>query len=340
MKISSSARRHGCLWPDVIKRAWVCGAVLALCACGQDDVQEASASGSSGLAGSGAGVATSEGDSRSTNAPEGSVTSDAAGSATSTTSPTGGDPATDVGSGEESSSSGDSSDPCGGADIVCDDFEDGLDAIWAYTGAPGNMPNVDDTVARSGSQSLTFPSTDTQGAFVYPTRGLPTADNRVFARAYVRFAQPMAQMGGHVSYLVAADAPSNGAEMRLGASTNFGSGDVMVDVNLLGSGPEYTQFSNGAVTGGEPSDAPGVVLDANTWYCIEATFDGANDEFRLSIDGAEISAMHVTDWQQGVTGWSPMYSVLKIGGQNYSGALGQVWFDDVAVSSSPIGCAA
>jgi hypothetical protein len=240
--------------------------------------------------------------------------------------------------GGDSSSGGNLGDPCGGADVLCDDFEDGLDPAWAYTGAPGNMPSVDDTVARSGGQSLTFPSTDTQGAFVYPTAGLPTANNRVYARIYVRFAQPMSAMGGHVSYLVGADAPSNGAEMRLGASTNFGSGDVMVDVNLLGSGPEYTQFSNGDVTGGAPSDNLGVVLEAETWYCMEAVFDGENDEFRLSIDGREVQAMHVTDWQQGVTDWSPAYEVIKIGGQNYSGVLGQVWFDDVAISSMPIGC--
>ena len=239
---------------------------------------------------------------------------------------------------DSSSSGGNPGDPCGGADVLCDDFEDGLDPAWAYTGAAGNMPSVDDAVARSGSQSLTFPSTDTQGAFVYPTVGRPTANNRVHARIYIRFAQPMSAMGGHVSYLVGADAPSNGAEMRLGASTNFGSGEVMVDVNLLGGGPEYTQFSNGDVTGGAPSDNPGIVLEAETWYCMEAVFDGENDEFRLSIDGREVQAMHVTDWQQGVTDWSPSYEIVKIGGQNYSGVLGQVWFDDVAISSMPIGC--
>jgi hypothetical protein len=29
---------------------------------------------------------------------------------------------------------------------------------------------------------------------------------------------------------------------------------------------------------------------------------------------------------------------LKIGAQNYSGDIGQVWYDDVVVGSQPIGC--
>lgn len=318
--------------------AWLLAITLSIAGCG-DDASTEETDGQASAA-----DATTEGSASTTTTTSSSMTTASTSSSSvgvgESSEDSGPDSSTgDTTAGEDGSSSGGNpGDPCGGADVLCDDFEDGLDPAWAYTGAPGNMPVVDGAVARSGSQSLTFPSTDTQGAFVYPMAGLPTANNRVHARIYVRFAQPMSAMGGHVSYLVAADAPSNGAEMRLGASTNFGSGEVMVDVNLLGGGPEYTQFSNGDVTGGAPSNNPGIVLEAETWYCMEAVFDGENDEFRLSIDGRQVQAMHVTDWQQGVTGWSPTYEVVKIGGQNYSGVLGQVWFDDVAISSMPIGC--
>ncbi len=222
---------------------------------------------------------------------------------------------------------------------MCDDFEQAdLDAGWSFVGNPANAPGLDSGQAVSGVQSLTFESTDTQGAFIYPAQGLPTANNQVYVRSQVRFAKSMADMGGHVSYIVAADAPSNGSEMRLGASQNFGTSEMMVDVNLLGTGPEYTQFSNGDVTGGPPSDNVGLSLSADTWYCMEALYDGQEHEFRLWVDGVEVPAMHVTDWQQGVMDWAPNYSILKIGGQNYSGSLGQVWFDDVAISTQPIGC--
>ncbi|MCX4245207.1 hypothetical protein [Paraliomyxa miuraensis] len=260
-------------------------------------------------------------------------------SPTSTSSTTTGDAEDSSGADEVSSGDPPSTDPCDGADILCDDFEDpALDPQWVYTGAPGNMPVIDEGRAFAGTRSLTFPTTDTQGAFVYPAAGLPVAGDRIYVRAYVNFEREMSAMGGHVSYIVGANAPSNGAELRLGASQNFGNGQMMVDVNLLGNGPEYTQFSNGDVTGGAPSGAPGVTLVADTWYCIEALYDGSAHEFRLWIDGMELSAMHVTDWQMGVTNWSPVYSVVKIGGQNYSGSLGQIWFDDVAMGTQPLGC--
>lgn len=253
---------------------------------------------------------------------------------------TGDDPATDDSNDtqEDDSSSGGppSDDPCDGADIICDGFEEGLTEQWAYTGNPNNMPVVDGSRAHTGANSLTFPSTDTQGAWVYPVAGLPTADNQIYVRAYINFERAMSEMGGHVSYIVGADQPANGVEMRLGASQNFGNGQMMIDVNLLGAGPEYTQFANGDVTGGAPSGADGLGLGSDTWYCMEAFY--GPDEFRLWVDGEELMTMHVTDWQQGVAGWSPTYSVMKIGGQNYSGSLGQIWFDDVAMGSQPLGC--
>jgi len=244
--------------------------------------------------------------------------------------------------GETSTGAGDSGepgDPCANADIICDDFEAAdVGAQWSFVGNPANMPSVDASRSHGGGQSLTFAATDTQGAFVYPASGLPTGDNVVYVRAYVSFATNMTDMGGHVSYIVGADQPSNGTELRLGASQNFGNGEMMVDINLLGSGPEYTKFSNGDVTGGAPSGGDGITLTADNWYCMEALFDGANHEFRSWIDGEELAAMHVTDWQQGVMNWSPSYAHMKIGGQNYSGSLGQIWFDDVAMGTQRIGC--
>ena len=71
---------------------------------------------------------------------------------------------------------------------------------------------------------------------------------------------------------------------------------------------------------------------------MEALYGGEAHEFRMWLDGMELAGMHVTDWAAGVTNWSPTYSVMKIGGQNYSGQLGQIWFDDVAMGTQPLGC--
>jgi hypothetical protein len=223
---------------------------------------------------------------------------------------------------------------------MCDDFEgaEPLEGGWSHVGNPANAPVLDTTRAFGGNQSLTFPATDTQGTFVVPTAGLPVNDNRVYVRAYTSFAQPTSAMGGHVSFIVGATQPSNGVEVRFGASANFGNQQMMLDVNFLGAGPEYTQFSNGDITGGAPSNTPGVALEADTWYCLETLFDGSAHELRMWIDGEEVTGLHVTDWGAGLDTWSPEYAYIKIGGQNYSGTLGQVWYDDVAISTEPIGC--
>lgn len=260
-----------------------------------------------------------------------------AGDDASGTSGTAGTTVSDNGDGNSTGPSTD--DQCARADILCDDFEsDSLEAQWAYTGDPAKTPTLDSTRSHGGAQSLGFLSADTRGAFVFPAAGLPTANNRVYARTYVSFDQPMAKMGGHVAYLVGANAPENGVEVRLGASRNFSSQEMMVDVNFIGDGQEHTQFSNGDATGQGGSSAPGVALDANRWYCIEALFDGASDEFRAWIDGAEVEGLHVTDWQAGRTDWSPSYAAIKIGVHNYSGDIGPVWFDDVAIGTTRQGC--
>jgi hypothetical protein len=52
-----------------------------------------------------------------------------------------------------------------------------------------------------------------------------------------------------------------------------------------------------------------------------------------------VSGLEVSDWKQGRTGWSPVYRYLKIGGQNFSGATGTLYYDDIVVTTAgPMGC--
>jgi hypothetical protein len=148
----------------------------------------------------------------------------------------------------------------------------------------------------------------------------------------------MKDMGGHVDFIVGATLPENGIEVRLGASKTFGSGVEMLDLNFIGSGSEHSQFSNGDYTGGNGTMKPGVTLDAGRWYCLEGFWNGKGNEFQLWVDEVEVPGLHVTDWGDKTTGWSPMYKVGKVGAQNLSGNAGQLWYDDVAFGTSRIGC--
>ena len=72
-------------------------------------------------------------------------------------------------------------------------------------------------------------------------------------------------------------------------------------------------------------------------------FDGGHNEFRLWIADKEVTSMHVTNFAARTTDaprmmWAPSFKFLKIGAQNYSGDIGQVWYDDVVVGSEQIGC--
>ncbi len=306
--------------------------VLAL-ACGDSSGGSETEPGSTSEASAGVDTSGSTADGPATSSSSGA---DATSESSATTSgPTTQDPS-------ETSETGAQS-PCGDADIICDDFEagapgDNADAAWSYTGNPANTPVLTAAKAARGGQSLHFPTADNQGVFVYPGSGLPTGDNVVYVRAYVNFAKPFADMNGHVAFITGATLPENGVEVRLGASKNFGNQQMMLDINFIGDGQEHTQFSNGDYTGGSPGGGDGVQLEPDTWYCVEALFNGAQSEFQVWIDGAEIPELHVTDWGVGRLDWAPMYNVLKLGAHNYSGSLGEVWYDDVAISSQPIGC--
>jgi hypothetical protein len=231
--------------------------------------------------------------------------------------------------------------PCTAAGLfACDDFESGaLDtARWSLIGDPGKFAVIDTAQRNSGSHSIFFGNIDNRGSFVAPISGLPAANNRFYVRTYVRFATAMINMGGHVAFIEGATLPENGVEVRIGASKNFQSQVEMLDINFLGSGQEHTQFSNGDYTGGQGTNNPGVTLDANRWYCIEALFDGQASEMRVWLDDVEITQLHVTDWGVGRTNWAPTYNVGKVGGQKYSGDTGQIWYDDIAFGTARIGC--
>ena len=56
------------------------------------------------------------------------------------------------------------------------------------------------------------------------------------------------------------------------------------------------------------------------------------------MDKVEVPGLHVRDWGVQRMNWSPNYNVIKFGAQNYSGNVGGLYYDDIAVGTGPIGC--
>ena len=235
--------------------------------------------------------------------------------------------------------------------VLKDDFDAAttLDSKWfAYPDYDKTQqPKIDTTRVHSAPNALKVSSTSS-GSFIMNPKGmaLPTSNNKFYARVWINFEQATSMISGHAAYLVGAVAQDNsGTELRLGMSSP-GSADMM-DLNLQnpsdGGGGEVTRFSNGFTTGGNPGDFPGkgFTFDANKWYCLEALFDGGGSEFRVWVDAAEIMEMHVHDFSANSTArtmWGPSFNYIKIGGQNFSGTIGQVWYDDVFIGTEQVGC--
>ena len=238
-----------------------------------------------------------------------------------------------------------------GTIIIQDNFDASstIDAKWIRFPS-FNMswqPVLDTTRKHSGMNSVKATGNNV-GSFLIPASGqlggMIATGNKFYVRVWVNFEKTTAAIGNHSDFLVGATAQDNsGVELRLGFSSNQSGKPEMLDLNLIGSGPEVTRYSNGFTDGGNPGafSGMGVQFTPNQWYCFEALFDGAGSEFRLWIDGTENMEMHVRDFSGNGTprtDWGPMFTYLKIGTQDFSGQIGQVWYDDVFVGTAPIGC--
>lgn len=224
---------------------------------------------------------------------------------------------------------------CAAAEF-CDDFEDGIDAAWEIQKDSTPAPVVDTTKAKSGASSLKVTGT-TQQAFV----AYPVPAQKFYAKANVNFSMGTAEMGGHGWFIVAADNVTQGEEsqIRWGSSGNHGHNELDMNVYAGTCGGEKTQFSDGAsdgLAGWNGATTDPVLLSADTWYCVEIMFDGPSHEARVWIDGDELTGLHVTSDTM-CADWSPTYTHIKFGG-GANGNIGDIWYDDVAVSTTPIGC--
>jgi hypothetical protein len=289
-------------------------------------------------------------------AGSGSANADAAGSPASGGGPAGGGSAGSDSGGATAGSAGTAGGnggATGGMILLEDNFDSSTvggppdSTKWmAPVVGDANQPTIDAARAHSPPNAAKITGSSTGNAFLIFTTGLPTANNRVYVRAYVNLAKASSAITGHVGFIVGATTRNNsGTELRFGSSTPPGFSGSMLDVNLqnpMDRGGEVTRFSNGYTTGGEPLNLAGNTLAANRWYCIEALFSGTPSEFNLWIDGAEVTALHITDFDsRGTmprTMWAPSFKFLKFGAQNYGGDAGQLWYDDIVIGTQRIGC--
>ena len=234
------------------------------------------------------------------------------------------------------SGSGGGAPPDCSAQPLCDDFEGAAvgalpdAAIWTptYPNCSGTgTVAIDDSHAYSGAQSLRVSGTDGYCNHVFV--GNPVISgitSTVYGRFYVRFAAPLYQ--GHVTFMAMKDSADGDKDLRMG-----GQNQVLM----------WNRESDDATL---PTMSPsGVSLSASpavdTWHCVEfsVTSSGLNTELDGEvIEGLVVDEVPTVDVDEQWMGFAPALTDFKLGWESYSGGPMELWFDDVVLSDSPIGC--
>jgi len=231
--------------------------------------------------------------------------------------PMGGDSTTN-GNGDDSDSSVEA--------LLVEDFE--LDTVDTTKWTPrinGNGTiSVGSDEVHTGSNALFVNGLDgfstmlaAEGAPVFPA-----PDNTFYGRVWLFVPGDLPQQN-HVIWLEAGTVENDAHEVRIGM--NIG----RFQTNL---------YQNGEVD----IRAATSVIQPRTWHCV--TFKMGNDELEVAVDELRIDAVSTTNWvavdgqsgnQDPRVNWSPTYEAFRMG---WELAASSIWYDDVALGHSPIGC--
>jgi hypothetical protein len=209
-------------------------------------------------------------------------------------------------------------------------------ALWTkIPTAAGGSATVDSIGAHGSARSLKVVSPDR--LYLRNTTVIGTLGAVAYVRFYVRFETTLAQ--GHAAMIVThpmmVDQYSQSNELR------FGSQDMVFHWNTDTDAANLPDVSpNG--------DAASFRPVAATWYCIELTIN-TNGHLDTSIDGASqagltadgVATANIDQAWVGSAVTLARYTALadfNFGWQSYGSGGMTLWFDDVALSSSPIGC--
>lgn len=228
---------------------------------------------------------------------------------------------------------------CGSA-VICDGFEN------AAAGTPSgdwtlNFPNcsgsgtaaIDTTTAHSGSKSLKV--TGTAGycnhVFVASTKNLGTLGPVWYARFYVRHTTALPSQ--HVTFVAMRDANDGNNDLRMGGQNGALQWNRQSDdATLPAQSPTGVALS--------------VPLPTNQWTCVEFMVNGSAGTMDTWVNGGQVAGLHedgtpTADVDQqwlSRTNWRPSLADFRLGWEAYGDGADTLWYDDVALGSSRIGC--
>jgi hypothetical protein len=210
---------------------------------------------------------------------------------------------------------------CGSAGVaLCESFEDGLDAtIWSSTKTGDGTVTVDELHAARGSKALHVRTANGGGhAFITERRSFPATSAMLYGRMFVWLEDDITT-SGHFSI-------AEGKGTGTGAAIRFGG--------------QFKSFGVGTDQGasGDWTDRDNKPVPSKTWMCLEFQFKGDSNEFHVWWDDVERPALHVGASRHG--GFTmPAFTSLWFGWWMYNAQEPQdLWIDEIAIDSKPIGC--
>jgi predicted carbohydrate-binding protein with CBM5 and CBM33 domain len=190
---------------------------------------------------------------------------------------------------------------------------------------------VDSSVKHNGSASLRVDGVAgyCNHVFVQASARLDTT-NPLFVRTYVRHSTLLP--AGHTTFIAMTDLNDGGKDLRIGGQNKALQWNRSSDDATL---PEQSPV-------GVSKSVP---LPIGDWQCLEYKIDGAAGTAQTWLNGTLIEGLNADGTKtQDVDGqwynktWRPSISNLKLGWESYGEGSDTLWYDDVAVGSTRIGC--
>ena len=219
---------------------------------------------------------------------------------------------------------------CQEADILCEDFENGLPMGGAWLDM--TCWDMNYQIEVSEGALLTSGASSSANVSCPLHYDLGVLEN-FWVTAHVRIVGNEPGMEHEVTFFeLGAQSDADDPELRIG---------YRGDSSCNNSGAVYAGLELGATQGpgGEYTGCTGVVPPAETWLCLEVSVEQDTSTLvaDMYLDGEPLDYLVHSMPQTTVLGnFSTRY--LKVGMQSYSGVFDGLLIDDLSVSSTRVGC--
>jgi hypothetical protein len=224
-------------------------------------------------------------------------------------------------------------------DGFCEDFESQTgtqpSGRWS-AGAPDctgtGSASVDSSVAHTGSQSIRVNGGTGYCNHMFVGTELTdvAVDSGLYVRFWMRHSTPLPTQ--HVTFLAMEDAAHNNSDLRMGGQNSAMQWNREYDdATLPAQSPVGVSLS--------------VPLPTDEWVCVEYQIDPAG-LLETWVNGESVEGLHLDgtptqdvdqQWMNGGA-WQPDLTDLRFGWESYGEGSDTLWYDDIAVGTTRVGC--